>query len=55
VVSVTVANPSVPEDEEVILVSIDGGSLPLGIIVAEEQIDISQWAEFNAKPTYPNS
>lgn len=45
VVSATVTSPSVPEDEEVILVSLDGGPLPLGIILSEEQIDISQYIE----------
>jgi len=38
VVSVTVTNPSVPEDEEVILVSASGGPLPLAIVVSEERV-----------------
>lgn len=41
VVSDTVTSPSVPEDEEVILVSFDGGPLPLEIILAEESVHIS--------------
>lgn len=45
VVSATVTSPSVPEDEEVILVSLDGGPLPPGIILAVEQIDSSQYIE----------
>jgi len=55
VVSATVISPSVPEDEEVILVSLDGGPLPPGIILAEEEIDISQYIEtkhFNKNHAY---
>ncbi len=39
VVSDTVVNPSVPEDEEVILVNVSGGSLPLAIVVSEEKVN----------------
>lgn len=40
VVSDTVVNPSVPEDEEVILVSVSGDSLPLAILVSEEKVNV---------------
>jgi len=37
-VAATVTNPSIPEDEEVILVSKFGGALPLAIVIAEERV-----------------
>ena len=37
-VSTTVNNPSIPEDDEVILVSASGGSIPLAIVVSEEMV-----------------
>ena len=42
VVSETATNPSIPADDEVILVSIDGGPLPIEIIVAKQMVDIPQ-------------
>jgi hypothetical protein len=38
IVSATVTNPSIPIDDEVILVSASGGPLPLAIVVAEEKV-----------------
>jgi len=43
IVSDTVTNPSIPADDEVILVSFNGGSLPLEIIVAEQIVEIFQY------------
>ena len=46
VVSNTVVSPSVPEDEEVILVSLSGGPLPLAIVVSEEKVNAFSRAEY---------
>jgi hypothetical protein len=49
VVSMTVTSPSVPDDDEVILVTRTGGALPLAIIISQEKVCAQHLSELNSQ------